>query len=697
MGSDWISKALGRVLVVAVTGLLLPAAASAAPPPVGGLRPLPGASGCFAGTATPGSCQSANGILRPESGTVSPDGKFVYVGSYPTSNNGTAGLAAFARNPQTGALTPLSDTSGCYTPDGSSLAGPGTCTRVEGIGNGDGRDFAITSDGRWAYMVNQGLEGTLVPPAAIVIFRRDPATGALTQLAAPNGCISHNGSSQDGAGVCQTLATLGSPNGITISSDDRFVYVTDYGSSTRAILVLARDATTGALTEVQCLSDATTTPAGCTAGRQLGVVQALVISPDGLHAYAANFNQGLSIFDRDPQTGLLTQKTGIAGCINDGATNGCASGRALDGAYAIRITPDGHTLFVTAQNSGGVAVFRVNADGTLTQPAGSAGCVTLTGADSAGASTCATGRALEEAYGDVLSPDGRTLYVSELGHQSGEGGVAVFSVDPATGALTQFPGTAGCITADGESNGVAGACATGGPAVANAYTPDLSPDGTSLYLASYFGASLTTFAVEPGPTCQSGAASTAYQTPVTVSLSCTDADGDPVTTQVVAGPVRGRLGAVGSTVTYTPAAGYTGTDSFTFDASDGANTTTPATVTITVGPPPAATPPLLAPPPKPPAVVTHATQSHRRWRESNHGGTTFSFTLNETARVTFTFTQHDHKDALGRLTIAGHAGRNKLAFIGAVNRHTKLKPGTYTVTITAGTSPPRRLTFTIVN
>lgn len=698
--ADWVAHVLKRMLLVAVAGaLLLPAAASAAPPPVGGLTQLPGPAGCFAGTATAGSCQAANGIFMPESATVSPDGKFVYVGSYPASNsnnNSTDGFAAFARNPQTGALTPLSGPAGCYTSDGSSLAGPGTCTRVEGLGTGDGRDFAITSDGKWAYAVNQGSESTIDPPASIAIFRRDPTTGALTPLATPNGCISQNGAGQDGPGMCQSLATLNSPNGITLSSDDHFVYVSDYGF-TRAIHVLARNATTGALTEVQCLSETTPTPAGCTAGHQLGVVQAVVISPDGRHAYAANFNQGLSVFDRDPQTGLLTQKTGTAGCINDAGTNGCASGRALNGAYAIRITPDGHTLFVTAQNSSGVAVFHVNADGTLTQPAGSAGCVTLTGDDSAGGSTCATGRALEQAYGDAISPDGRRLYVSELGLQpSSEGGVAIFSVDPATGAITQLPGKAGCITADGMSNNVAGACATGGPAIANAYTLGLSPDGSSLYVASYFGASVTTFAVEHAPTCQTTTASTAYQTPMIVTLSCSDTDGDPVTTSIVAAPAHGTLGQpANGTVTYTPAPGYSGTDSFTFDASDGTNVSSPATAMIAVGAPPAL-PSGSAPPPA--ARVTKVTQSHRRWREGKHGGTTFSFTLNKAARVTLTFTitQKNRRRTLGKLTLTGHAGRNKIAFNGRINRHTKLKPGTYTVTIRTGSSTPHRLTFTIL-
>lgn len=683
-------KTLRLILSLAAL-LLFPATAIAAPPPTGGLIQLPGAAGCFAGTARPGSCQVANGLFQPESATVSPDGKFVYVGSYPANNQGPGGLAAFARNPQTGALTPLPGTAGCYTSDGSSEAGPGTCTRVMGLGNGDGRDLAITSDGKWAYMVNQGTQSVAEPPGSIVIFRRDPTTGVLTQLPTPSGCISADGSSQDGPGSCQTLATLSQPDGVTFSSGDRFLYVTDYGS-TQAIHVLARDATTGALTEVQCLSDATRTPAGCTAGHQLGVVQALVISPDGLHAYAANFFQGISIFDRDPQTGLLTQKTGAAGCINEGGTNGCDSARLLNGAYAIRIAPDGHTLYITAQNDNGVAIFHVHGDGTLTQLAGSAGCVSLTGADGTGGSTCATGRALEGAYGDVISPDGRTLYVSELANHTSDGGVAVFSVDPSTGAITQLPGNAGCITADGRSNGAAGACTVGGAGIVNAYSLNLSPDGTSLYVPAYYGLSVTTFAVEQGPACQSSTASTRYRSPVTVTVSCSDADGDPVSAAIAKAPAHGTLGQpANGAVTYTPASGFSGTDTFTFDATDGTNTGAPATVTITVGAPPA--PPAQTTQPKP--RLTNVSQSHRRWHEGKHGGTTFSFTLNNAARVTLTFTQRNHRRTLGTLTLTGRRGRNRVAFNGRINRHTNLKPGTYTATIKAGAST-QRLTFTIL-
>ena len=57
-------------------------------------------------------------------------------------------------------------------------------------------------------------------------------------------------------------------------------------------------------------------------------------------------------------------------------------------------------------------------------------------------------------------------------------------------------------------------------------------------------------------------------------------------------PVNGTLGAIGApsctagsctaSVTYTPAANYSGTDSFTFTVNDGTATSTAATVSITI-------------------------------------------------------------------------------------------------------------------
>jgi hypothetical protein len=141
------------------------------------------------------------------------------------------------------------------------------------------------------------------------------------------------------------------------------------------------------------------------------------------------------------------------------------------------------------------------------------------------------------------------------------------------------------------------------------------------------------------------------------------------------------------------------------------------------------------PPPISPPQITGATQSHGSWREGNklphisrrstpRVGTTFSFTLNEQATVTLTFTQAVKGRTVGRrclartnanshrrrctrtltrgtLSFTGHTGANRIDFQGRIAPSTRLAPGTYTLLITATNagaqrSSPVQLTFTIV-
>ena len=76
-----------------------------------------------------------------------------------------------------------------------------------------------------------------------------------------------------------------------------------------------------------------------------------------------------------------------------------------------------------------------------------------------------------------------------------------------------------------------------------------------------------------------------------------DPEGDPLSAAVVTGPSHGTLtlNANGS-FTYTPAAGYDGTDSFTYRANDGTLNSNAATVTITVTAPPNQAPTAAAEP-----------------------------------------------------------------------------------------------------
>jgi hypothetical protein len=88
------------------------------------------------------------------------------------------------------------------------------------------------------------------------------------------------------------------------------------------------------------------------------------------------------------------------------------------------------------------------------------------------------------------------------------------------------------------------------------------------------------------PVCSDLSASTTEGKPVTINLSCSFAQSQPLLYSTLGTPAHGGAFATtaGSpTVTYTPAAGFTGTDSFTYTAKPQSGLPSdPATVTITV-------------------------------------------------------------------------------------------------------------------
>jgi hypothetical protein len=71
---------------------------------------------------------------------------------------------------------------------------------------------------------------------------------------------------------------------------------------------------------------------------------------------------------------------------------------------------------------------------------------------------------------------------------------------------------------------------------------------------------------------------------VDITLTGSDPDGDSLIFTVLNGPAHGTLTITGANLTYTPAANYSGTDSFTFKANDGTVDSAPATVSISVTP-----------------------------------------------------------------------------------------------------------------
>jgi hypothetical protein len=128
-------------------------------------------------------------------------------------------------------------------------------------------------------------------------------------------------------------------------------------------------------------------------------------------------------------------------------------------------------------------------------------------------------------------------------------------------------------------------------------------------------------------------------------------------------------------------------------------------------------------------MFTSASQSVRRWRSGGKlatlaaarkppVGTTFRFTINEAATVRFAFAQllpgrkvngkcvaqtarnGSHKSCIrsvlrGAISLSASAGPHNLFFQGRLTRPKKLKPGVYTLTLTATNTSGQQATKTL--
>jgi len=111
-----------------------------------------------------------------------------------------------------------------------------------------------------------------------------------------------------------------------------------------------------------------------------------------------------------------------------------------------------------------------------------------------------------------------------------------------------------------------------------------SPIATNL-IAHLGGGTTTTV---PAPTAQNGSVTTTEGQSVSGTLSASASGNPALTFQIVTQPSNGTVtitNAATGAFTYTPNSGFTGTDSFTFDASDSGGTSNTATETVTVNAP----------------------------------------------------------------------------------------------------------------
>ncbi len=364
-------------------------------------------------------------------------------------------------------LEQLPGQAGCVSDSGTG----GMC--ADGTALAAAAWVAVSPDGRNAYAVSTTSD-------SVVVFDRDPTTGALLQKTSTAGCVSEDGS----GGACANGVALDEPNAVVVSPDGRNVYVTTGFTTHGAIAVFDRDPATGQLSQHAgtgaCVSDSGNGGA-CADGRALLFASEAVLSADGRHVYvAAVYGNGVAVFDRDPATGALTQKAGAAGCLSESSPDGCAAGIAMQGSRRLVLSPDQRHLYVAAQSKSAIAVIDRNpVNGELTQKAAPNGCVGET--DEGG--SCIDGHSLVSVSGVAVSPNGRNLYAAS----SDSDAVVMFDRDPATGILFQEPGIDGCI-----SEGGTGGCASG-TALIDAFVITATPDGASVYVGSAAVSSVAVF------------------------------------------------------------------------------------------------------------------------------------------------------------------------------------------------------------
>jgi DNA-binding beta-propeller fold protein YncE len=378
-----------------------------------------------------------------------------------------------------GELMQLRGLDGCVTDEAFSgrtrCAQPTTSFPIRTLG--------LSPDGATAYLASSFAAGGS-PLGGVMIFDRDPASGALRHRLGQAGCIGEVTAPPGEAPACAVGRSLLLASALVVSQDGRHVYVAGSGGN-GGLAVLDRDLSSGALAQRAgrggCVLN-TGTRGTCADGKALDFPISIVLSPDGTSLYVASLlSSSLTVFDRDTATGAIRQKSGRAGCMTESGSRGrCTRGRALLGAHSVAASPDGRNVYVASIDRGAVAVFdRDRATGRLTQKRGRHGCISK----DATHRRCIQAKALRNANGVTVSPDGKNVYVTAFLSDS----LAIFD-RRSGGALVQKRGRAGCVSETGHD----GACANG-TALRGATSVAVAPDGRTVYASAFSSDAVTVF------------------------------------------------------------------------------------------------------------------------------------------------------------------------------------------------------------
>ncbi len=135
-----------------------------------------------------------------------------------------------------------------------------------------------------------------------------------------------------------------------------FIVVSGLASFALALLPGVALAQAGALTQLPgldgCISNSGTHGA-CVVGEGLDGAQGIAATEDGGSIYVVSrVDDAVVVLARDEDTGALTQLPGPAGCISeDGSDGRCTDGVLLGAALGVAASHDGKNVYTTSRDS----------------------------------------------------------------------------------------------------------------------------------------------------------------------------------------------------------------------------------------------------------------------------------------------------------------------------------------------------------
>jgi hypothetical protein len=242
--------------------------------------------------------------------------------------------------------------------------------------------------------------------------------------------------------------------------------------------------------------------------------------------------------------------------------------------------PDGQVVSVEffAEGLGSIGIDTDGSDGwslTLPNPAPGTYLLTAVAVDNDGVSCSSEGIIVTVlANTPPVAVDGGATTPEEM------------SVDIVLEAMDAQGGPLEFSLAGAPANGTA---SLSGNVVTYTPAPNFNgPDSFTFTATDFCGAesaagtvSIMVLAVNDPPVCTGASATTAQDTAVAITLPASDPDGDPLTFTASNG-ANGTVSVSGNVATYTPAAGFTGPDTFSYTATDPAGASVTCTVSVTV-------------------------------------------------------------------------------------------------------------------